>query len=284
MPEHPSDDYLLVNSGIKISRVNCELGAEGFWKRSSGNTDEDRKGWVGRGGKEEWERERKRKKKRKEKNRHKEAHTEEEEEEEAFDQGSLLFTLGSIAAWLWWLLQYRRGGNRPITCRLLICSTQTAAVLPPMRKTCVDPLFSLLECISTPLDRSRISIPLGLMLRYSIVPLAPPLLSFPCALIRSLFSFANYFDPSPLPPFTSSSCCNYPLPLPDKTFLNWVSFGKNRPSDFVSQGIRLLLPVLPHLYVASVVQSSSASFTSEDLFISSDSSWGYFWSFHSVQK
>lgn len=26
MPEHPSDDYLLVNSGIKISRVNCELG------------------------------------------------------------------------------------------------------------------------------------------------------------------------------------------------------------------------------------------------------------------
>lgn len=46
------------------------------------------------------------------------------------------FTLGSIAAWpLRWLLQYRRGGNRPITCRLLICSTQTAAVLPPMRKT-----------------------------------------------------------------------------------------------------------------------------------------------------
>lgn len=26
MSEHPSDDYLLVNSGIKISRVNCELG------------------------------------------------------------------------------------------------------------------------------------------------------------------------------------------------------------------------------------------------------------------
>lgn len=42
----------------------------------------------------------------------------------------------------------------------------------------------------------------------------PPLLSFPCALIPSFFSFANYFDPSPLPlPFTSSSCCNYPLPL-----------------------------------------------------------------------
>lgn len=31
------------------------------------------------------------------------------------------------------VLQYRRGGNRPITCRLLICRAQTAAVLPPMR-------------------------------------------------------------------------------------------------------------------------------------------------------
>lgn len=31
------------------------------------------------------------------------------------------------------VLQYRRGGNRPITRRLLICWAQTAAVLPPMR-------------------------------------------------------------------------------------------------------------------------------------------------------
>lgn len=87
---------------------------------------------------------------------------------------SLLFTLGSIAAWLWRLLQYRRGGNRPITCRLLICSTQTAAVLPPMRKTCVDPFAYSLSSSVYPLHhRSSISIPLGLMLRYSIVPLAP---------------------------------------------------------------------------------------------------------------
>lgn len=77
---------------------------------------------------------------------------------------------GSIAAWLRWLLQYRRGGNRPITCRLLICSTQTAAVLPPMRNPWTPGLFPLcLRCIYL---RSSIedSIPLGLTLRYSIVP------------------------------------------------------------------------------------------------------------------
>lgn len=65
---------------------------------------------------------------------------------EAFHRGSR-FTLGSIAAWLRWLLQYRRGGNRPITCRLLICSTQTAAVLPPMRKTRAWTLWLILSLL-----------------------------------------------------------------------------------------------------------------------------------------
>lgn len=44
MPEHPSDDYLLVNSGIKISRVNCELARKGFEEEF--REHEDRRGWV----------------------------------------------------------------------------------------------------------------------------------------------------------------------------------------------------------------------------------------------
>lgn len=192
MPEHPSDDYLLVNSGIKISRVNCELGAEGFWKRSSGNT-------IGRGGlggarRRRGENEREREDERKNKGIRERRRR---RRRSVWPRLSLLFTLGSIAAWLWRLLQYRRGGNRPITCRLLICSTQTAAVLPPMRKTCVDPLLSLLECISTPPSIEHFDPPRTHAAIFDRSP-GSPLLSFPCALIPSFFSFANYFDPSPL--------------------------------------------------------------------------------------
>lgn len=88
-----------------------------------------------------------------------------------------------------------------------------------MRKTCVDPFaYSLslsLECSIYPFHhRSRISIPLGLMLRYSIVPPPTPPRSH---------SILLFFPPpqttlillSLSPSFTSSSscCCNYPLPL-----------------------------------------------------------------------
>lgn len=74
-------------------------------------------------------------------------------------------------------------------------------------------LFSLLECISTPPSIEHFDPPRTHAAIFDRSP-GPPLLSFPCALIPSFFSFANYFDPSPLLlPFTSSSCCNYPLPL-----------------------------------------------------------------------
>lgn len=53
------------------------------------------------------------------------------------------------------VLQYRRGGNRPITRRLLICWAQTAAVLPPMR----NPLVYTAS-IYTSNSRSRIRSPL----------------------------------------------------------------------------------------------------------------------------
>jgi len=53
------------------------------------------------------------------------------------------------------VLQYRRGGNRPITRRLLICWAQTAAVLPPMRN---PPVYTASIYASN--SRSRIRFPL----------------------------------------------------------------------------------------------------------------------------
>mgnify|MGYP004577335299 CR=1 FL=1 len=50
MPEHPSDDYLLVNSDIKISRVNCELVRKGFKRGVQGTRRSKGLGWVGRSG------------------------------------------------------------------------------------------------------------------------------------------------------------------------------------------------------------------------------------------
>lgn len=268
MPEHPSDDYLLVNSGIKISRVNCELGAEGFWKRSSGNT-------IGRGGlggarrrRGENEREReKTKEKIRERRRRRRRRS-------VWPRLSLLFTLGSIAAWLWRLLQYRRGGNRPITCRLLICSTQTAAVLPPMRKTCVDPFAYSLSSSVYPLHhRSSISIPLGLMLRYSIVPLAPH--SCPS---RVLSFHPSFLLPTTLilllssPPFTSSSCCNYPLPLTasrTKHFL--IGFRSERTVRPIS--FRKGSGCFCRFYRISMWLLSLCFLSFGRLFISSDSPW-----------
>lgn len=54
------------------------------------------------------------------------------------------------------VLQYRRGGNRPITRRLLICWAQTAAVLPPMR----NPRFIQRVYVYASNSRSRIRSPL----------------------------------------------------------------------------------------------------------------------------
>lgn len=107
MPEHPFDDYLLVNPDIKISQLNCDLPQKSF-EALSGATETVR----GKDGKR--------------------------------DKGGRTRTRGTerlglpSQSWKYCgvavVLQYRRGGNRPITRRLLICWAQTAAVLPPMRK------------------------------------------------------------------------------------------------------------------------------------------------------
>lgn len=98
------------------------------------------------------------------------------------------------------VLQYRQGGNRPITRRLLICWAQTAAVLPPMRNP--PGLYSEYIYASRILDRGFD--PPGLTLGYSI---GHGLLhSFSCSYSARV---ALLFLPTPR--------CS------DKTFLNWVS-------------------------------------------------------------
>lgn len=106
----------------------------------------------------------------------------------------------------------RRGGNRPITRRLLICRAQTAAVLPPMRNPRVYTARESIYALEFPIEDS---IPLGLTLGYSIGH---------GLLLVLLFGSRRTSSPS------SSSCdprCYLQRALPircsDKTFLNWVS-------------------------------------------------------------
>lgn len=108
-------------------------------------------------------------------------------------------------------LQYRRGGNRPITRRLLICWAQTAAVLPPMRNPRV-----YTASIYTSNSRSRIRSPSDSCwdIRSAMAFFIPPR-----ALIRPASLFFAFFLP------------RYPLPTrcSDKTFLNWVSLEGDVP-------------------------------------------------------
>lgn len=108
----------------------------------------------------------------------------------------------------------RRGGNRPITRRLLICRAQTAAVLPPMRNPRVYTarVYMYICSLEFPIEDS---IPPGLTLGYSIGR---------GLLLVLLFGSRRSSSPSscdllsicPLPLALSTRCS-------DKTFLNWVS-------------------------------------------------------------
>lgn len=103
------------------------------------------------------------------------------------------------------VLQYRRGGNRPITRRLLICWAQTAAVLPPMR----NPRFLQQVYVYASNSRSRIRFLLDS--RWDIR--SHGLLHFfSCSYSARVTLFSFFLSRYPLPP----RCL-------DKTFLNWVS-------------------------------------------------------------
>lgn len=105
------------------------------------------------------------------------------------------------------ILRYRRGGNRPITRRLLICWAQTAAVLPPMR----NPRFIQQVYVYASNSRSRgFDSPLDSRwdIRSGMAFFIPSR-----ALIRPASLFFSFFLPQYLLPTRCS----------DKTFLNWVS-------------------------------------------------------------
>lgn len=103
------------------------------------------------------------------------------------------------------LLQYRRGGNRPITRRLLICWLKQL----PFCRLCETPgLYSKYICFEFSIEDS---IPLGLTLGYSI---GHGLLhSFSCSYSACAALFFSFF----------LSRCPLPTRCLDKTFLNWVS-------------------------------------------------------------
>jgi len=106
------------------------------------------------------------------------------------------------------ILRYRRGGNRPITRRLLICRAQTAAVLPPMRNP--QHLYSEYICLEFPI--ARIRFPFGLTLGYSIGHSL--FRSFSCSYSARVALLLLLLLPQ----------CLLPTRCSDKTFLNWVSF------------------------------------------------------------
>lgn len=103
-------------------------------------------------------------------------------------------------------MQYRRGGNRPITRRLLICSAQTAAVFC---RLCETPGFIQQVYMPRILDR-RIRSPSDS--RWDIRSAMAFFIS-PRALIRPASLFFSFFLPR----------CPLPTRCSDKTFLNWVS-------------------------------------------------------------